>query len=363
MFKRLFRDPVLWVLFSVALLLKLFSFSSTAVERYYTYGVYPVFAKTLRFLFGWVPFSIGDIIYAAAFLYLCFLIWKGMVLFRRHRLKKELVFRVVKKILRIALVVYVVFNLFWGLNYNRQGVAEQLGLNVQTYSNTELAHLTEVLQQRLNHCAAKTDSLQRERLDRNKILFTEAIRTYAIAQRHYPYLSYSVPSLKPSLYSHIGHYFGFTGYYNPFSGEAQVKTTVPVFLKPFVVLHEIAHQLGYAKENEANLVSFLTGRQADNHEVRYSVYFEMYLYALSELRRKDSAAANGIEAKARRQIRKDVQAYRQYLVRSRNYIEPYVSLFYDSYLKWNSQPKGKMTYNEVVAWLIAYMKKYGAGEV
>jgi hypothetical protein len=33
--------------------------------------------------------------------------------------------------------------------------------------------------------------------------------------------------------------------------------------------------------------------------------------------------------------------------------------FYDGFLKMNNQPKGKETYNEVVAWLIAYMKRYG----
>jgi hypothetical protein len=41
-------------------------------------------------------------------------------------------------------------------------------------------------------------------------------------------------------------------------------------------------------------------------------------------------------------------------------VEPFVSVFYDNYLKMNNQPKGNRTYNEVTSWLISYLKKYGA---
>ncbi len=47
---------------------------------------------------------------------------------------------------------------------------------------------------------------------------------------------------------------GVTGYLNPFTNEAQVNTTVPAFLQPFMTCHEIAHQLGFAPEEDANFV-------------------------------------------------------------------------------------------------------------
>ena len=167
------------------------------------------------------------------------------------------------------------------------------------------------------------------------------------------------PSLKPSLFTPLGHYFGFTGYYNPFSAEAQIKTTVPVFIKPFVLCHEIAHQLGYAKENEANFVSFLVGRSSGNVEFQYSVYYDMFLYAMNELMRTDPKQAYLIMKTAHPQFRKDYEAYYSYIFNNRNSIEPFVNRFYDNYLKLNNQPKGTRTYNQVTLWLIAYMKKYG----
>ncbi|HWJ27109.1 MAG TPA: hypothetical protein VNS32_11240, partial [Flavisolibacter sp.] len=61
----LYRDPKIVILAILTLFIKLFSLRSDWVERYYTYGFYPVAANTQRLLFGWIPFSIGDLLYLA----------------------------------------------------------------------------------------------------------------------------------------------------------------------------------------------------------------------------------------------------------------------------------------------------------
>ena len=359
MFKSLLQDRKLVILLILAFIIKVLSLNEEWVERYYTYGAYPFISRTLRLLFGWIPFSIGDLLYGAAVLFLFVKAYKYLVLLRNKSSKRALGLRVLNRVLRTALVVYVLFNLLWGLNYNRQGIARQLRLNVQKYSIEDLKALAQVLQARVNSYGEIIDPSKREELNDNKKLFQEGIATYGSARKQWPFRAYTAPSIKPSMYTSVGHFFGFTGYYNPFSGEAQLKTTAPVFIKSFVVNHEIAHQLGYGKENEANFVSFLSGRESPNNEVKYSTYFELYLYALGDLKRKDSIAANALKQQWHPQVREDYESYIEYLNSSDNVIEPYISEFYNQYLKLNSQPKGKMTYNEVVAWLIAYQKKYG----
>jgi hypothetical protein len=79
------------------------------------------------------------------------------------------------------------------------------------------------------------------------------------------------------LWGWLGNYVGFTGYYNPFTGEAQVNTTVPKFLQPFTASHEVAHQLGYAKEMEANFVGYLAASHSTDTLFRYSVYLDLFL--------------------------------------------------------------------------------------
>ena len=49
----------------------------------------------------------------------------------------------------------------------------------------------------------------------------------------------------------IGNYVGFQGYYNPFTTEAQYNAELPNTYIPFTLSHESAHQLGFAREQEA----------------------------------------------------------------------------------------------------------------
>ncbi len=193
-------------------------------------------------------------------------------------------------------------------------------------------------------------------MGKKKILFTHAREAFQVVAKKYSFLSYSYPSAKPSLFSYAGNYLGFQGYYNPFSGEAQVNTTVPIILQPFVTTHEIAHQLGYAKENEANFVGFLAAEQAPSAMVRYSMYFDMYNYSLREMGRRDSAQARKYFNDLPDQVKQDFAEYREFFRKHRNPLEQVITWGYGHFLKANNQPAGKETYNEVVAWLIAYYR-------
>ena len=359
MIKSLLRDKLFLTLVLITILIKIFALNEGWVEQYYTYGFYPFISRALRFLFGWLPFSFGDILYISAVFYLVFKTWKFLRILHKRQMKQYLRWVLLKKLLHLALFVYLVFNIFWGLNYNRQGISSQLHLDIQTYTVADLDTLTSVLQQRLNTYAPFVDTSNRLILNNQTILSKEAIKAYTKAKSTLPFLSYHLPSIKTSMFSSIGHYFGFSGYYNPFSGEAQVNTTIPFFLKPFVTTHEIGHQLGYAKENEANFIAFFACRSSSHPEFKYSLYFEMYQYAIREFYRRDSVKARLYREQLHPQVKRDMREFIAYLTRSANAIEPWVTSFYDEYLKLNNQPKGKMTYNEVVAWLIAYQKKFG----
>jgi hypothetical protein len=127
---------------------------------------------------------------------------------------------------------------------------------------------------------------------------------YKAAEARYPFLVYTPASVKPSIYSYLGNYLGFQGYYNPFSGEGQVNTTIPRFLEPFVTAHEIAHQVGYARENEANFVAYLACREYESPAFRYSLYLDMYGYALGEVYRRDTAMARRFQEKVHPQVKR-----------------------------------------------------------
>lgn len=364
MLKSLLRDRWLLFLLFLSILVKLFSLNEYWVERYYTYGFYPVFSKVLRSILGWIPFSIGDILYFLAFIYIVMKTWKLLRILAKRKVKEYLSWILFRKFLKLVLGIYLVFNIFWGLNYNREGIAGQLELNVQPYTNQELNTLTSLLLQRLNGYAEKVDSVSRMKWDKNHLLFRQGIQDYRAVKNKYSFLTYNIASIKPSLYSSVAHYFGFSGYFNPFSGEAQMNTSEPVFVKPFVLNHEIAHQLGYGKENEASFISFLVSKESSSIDFRYSVYYELFYNALSELRmNKDTAATKKFISQLHSRVRYDKREEIKFRSKRKNKMQPYVSDFYDNYLKANNQPGGLATYNEVTAWLIAFMKKYGVEDL
>jgi Protein of unknown function (DUF3810) len=348
-----------WVLaIGLALMIKICALFPDAVEKYYANGIYPFIARVLRILFGWIPFSIGDIFYISIFVWLIVRVISFLRKLFTGRISTPYLLYVAKRICWFCLMVYIVFNLLWGLNYDRRGIAYQLKLNVQPYSTADLQNALQFIVYRLNELnQASLDN--RAILKKKSQLFNESFQAYGQLYARDSFFLYKTISVKPSIISYLGNYLGFTGYYNPFSGEAQVNTTVPIFIQPFTSCHEIGHQLGYAKENEANFAGYLAANVSKNPSYGYSAYFDLYVYAATELYMRDSTLLKPLREQLKPSVREDFKTLRKFFTQYGNPIEPYIRKLYGGYLKANNQPQGLLTYNEVVAWFIAYQKKYG----
>lgn len=353
-----YRYIGLFSLVGIAFLIKLFSLFPKAVEKYYSTGAYPIISRVLRWLFGWMPFSFGDLVYAVAVIFMGIALYKLIRAFVRKTVTNAWLLRNGVRFMVLWLWIYIIFNLFWGLNYNRLGIAEQSKLQVTRYRTYELDTLVVTLITRMNSLHAASVE-ERNPLHHKRTLFTRAFNAYQSPSRNTPYLRYGGQSVKPSLYSYIGNYLGFTGYYNPFTGEAQVNTTVPVFVQPFTTCHEIGHQLGYAKENEANMAGFLTAKHSESAAFRYSAYFDLYLYAIRDLYLRDSVRSRVLQERISPGVKADLKFLRDFNRRHVGLLEPAVRSLYAQFLVANNQPHGLMSYNQVVALVIAYMRKYG----
>lgn len=329
------------------------SFFSSVIEKLYAEAFYPVFAQTLRFLFGWLPFSLGDLLYSTLIIGLVSGFLKYMQYIKPQYLLNQISYNLLK-LIQFLLITYIVFQIFWGLNYSRKGIGAQMSLMPASYSTTELQQLTQWVIMQLNENSKQVG----EKPPDYSFIRQQASEIYAQASHQYSFLTYKYASIKPSLFAYIGNYMGFTGYYNPFTGEAQVNTTVPHFLLPFITCHEMAHQLGYASEDEASFVAFLAIHSGNKAYFKYSLYFDLYLYTNSELYSRDSAVAIQFSKQLLPKVHKDLLTYKTFWQQYRSKTaEGIFRLLYGNYLKANKQPKGIETYDEIVAWLIAFEKK------
>src|SRR5580658_3233309 len=118
-----FRRKITWVcLFAVAVAIKVFSFFPGAVEKYYSRGIYPIIAWTQRVLLGWVPFSVGDLVYGVVVVVVLVWLVRSIRKLRRGEAGKDWGWRLVRRVVFVVLWVYVLFNVLWGLNYDRLGI-------------------------------------------------------------------------------------------------------------------------------------------------------------------------------------------------------------------------------------------------
>lgn len=342
----------------VALLLWLAGHFPAWIEKHYSTHWYIKIANIQRVITGWIPFSIGDLLYLGwgiaaivALVQLCRAIAAKTFTWQWFWLK---ISRLAGKLLGL----YVIFYLAWGLNYSRLGIAYQLQLDEKPYTTAELDTLTGALLQRVNATRRQMGGTNIAYPSYKKI-FKETVGAYDQLGSRFGFLAYHHPSIKRSLYSVPLTYMGYAGYYNPFSGEAQVNTHLPPFHLPYVACHEAAHQLGYGDESEANFIGYLAAKASGNALFAYSAYLDLFSYANGELYFRDSAAARRNYRQLDTLVKADLLTARRFFQRYKNPVEPVIKLFYGAYLKANHQPRGIATYDEVTGWLIAYRKKYG----
>lgn len=130
--------------------IKVLSLFPVLIETWYSTALYKWISILIRAITGFIPFSIGDILYIIAGLWLLIKLIKAIIALFKKKVSWQSFFSGIKKIVLVLLWVYIIFNLFWGLNYDRMGIAYQLQLSPGAYSTEELKSLTDELEQKLN---------------------------------------------------------------------------------------------------------------------------------------------------------------------------------------------------------------------
>lgn len=353
------RTSIFWLpALTLILLINVWSINPRWVENYYTNGIYRITASIQRGLFGWISFSIGDILYFLLVCWLLYFLGRYFRLLFKKKIPKRVFGHKLARLVFTTVVFYIIFYLFWGLNYDREEITSTLHLTPPEHSQRELVKLQQLLMQKVN--ISKRWLIDKKyRYPVNGDLFTMSKASYVEAEKTYPFLHYNISSVKSSLYGSLGNYLGFTGYYNPISGEAQVNTTVPRFLLPYITCHEIAHQIGYAKENEANFIGYLAAVNSKDTLFHYSAYLDLFVYTNREIFFTDTAMAKTFVDSLIPEVKVDLKEWRDFNLAHKSVVEPVISWLYGKYLEANRQPKGMRSYNEVVAMLISWYKKTG----
>lgn len=320
------------------------------IEKYYSNGMYPFITKISRTLLGWVPFSIGDIIY-----FILIILTIKYIIVKRKYIKnnKKIFFR---NVLVVFSIFYFTFHLLWGLNYYREPIQKTLGLQ-ETHTYDDLVLFTQRLIEKTNETQflITSDSSQIvETPYSKKEIFEKTIEGYKKLEKEYPFLAYNQPSLKTSLFSLTLTYMGYGGYLNPFTNEAQVNGKLPKFRLPIVSGHEVGHQVGYSAENETNFIGHLVTYKNDDIYFKYSAYSHALSYCLNDINRKDKEKFKELYAEVNLGVKKNFQELNVFWKKYENPMEPVFKYMFNTFLKANNQSEGIKSYSSVVTLLVTY---------
>jgi hypothetical protein len=307
----------------------------------------------MRYGLGFLPFSLGDLLYT--FFGISIVLW----VIRRFKQKfRNPRFWIIEAMATLS-IVYACFHIFWGFNYYRLPLHKALEIE-KDYTTEELYSLSEILiteSNKLHNQLAKNDSVSVMIPYSKDEIFEKTIAGYANISKDYPELIYKGESLKRSLYSIPLSYMGFNGYLNPLTGEAQVNTQIVSYKIPTTASHEIGHQLGFAKENEANFIACLSTMNHPDAYFRYSGYTFALRYCLSELYRRDPEKFETLKAKMNPGILENYREVEDLWLAHQNPFEPLFQAFYNRFLIVNNQADGMKSYSYVVALLVNYFSE------
>jgi len=118
----------------------------------------------------------------------------------------------------------------------------------------------------------------------------------------------------------------------------------------------VAHQLGYAAENEANFIGSLVAMSHPNIYFKYSGYSFALSHCMNELYRRDKDQFDTLAETIHKGIRKNYKEVNAFWEAYQNPLEPVFKVSYNTFLKANHQDKGIESYDYVVALLVNYFK-------
>jgi hypothetical protein len=151
---------------------------------------------------------------------------------------------------------------------------------------------------------------------------------------------------------------GISGFYFPWTAEANVLRDTPLVSRPQSMAHEKAHQRGIGPESEASFLGYVAGTLAPHRRVRYSALVFAQRQLLNALARADRDAAREIAARRFPGIRRDLEDLAEYWRRFPPVGRTIGRAVNDRYLRANRVHGGIQSYGFSVRLLITFASQH-----
>jgi hypothetical protein len=316
------------------------------VERWYARDIFPILQAQVTSLSNLVPIAVIDI---GLVLLAVFLV--GVVIRFARGIGKygvvEALWEALRRVIRVAALLVLLFLVFWGLNYRREPLESTLGGGAVggPPASAVLALAREAARSAgpLRGSALRADATYEDIAERLEPSFQSALQRLGLPRLRV--------AGRPKVSRVLTPFFtaaGVNGMLNPIALESIVHPELLPFERPMLLAHEWAHLAGFADEADASAVAWLACVSGDP-ALEYSAHVFVVLEAAGALPRDEW-----------REIRKqlspgvllDFEALAKRLERQQPAVRENAMRVYDSYLKTNRVDDGVRSYSRVLRVLL-----------
>lgn len=336
--------------------------SSFFAEQVYALHIYRWLSQIVSFISGLIPISLAELFIVILPIILLVLFIKFIISLVKNKDNRKInaLKYLINALSTLSIAVFL-FTILGGLNYYRYTFSYYSNLEIDKYSVDELYGMTKQLAEQANELRTLVPKVDDNGVFdlsmSNYKLAKEANKAMKSLSKEFPVLRGLYAQPKPVILSGLMSYTEITGVFIPFTMEANVNVDIPDFTIPYTMLHEMAHQRGFMREDEANYIAYLTGVSSDNVEIMYSSTMLALISSGNALYGQDTELYFEVRSMYSDEIARDIRAHTDYWSRYEDTVVSTVSnKINDTYLKANAQTDGVKSYGRMVDLLLAKYK-------
>lgn len=344
-----------------AFLLVFFASRDQGFAEWYATHIY----KTVSLGFDWasslLPFSLAEVLLLLFALWAVIYIVKAVIQLIRAKGKRlRVLWRAVINPVLLGSILLFVFVANAGVNYYRMPFEQAIGLEVTKSSVQELKALCYTLAEDATQLRTQLQEDENGimRLSQSDSATAQrAKEAYDKMQERYPTLTAGYGPTKQLWLSQYLSYTKITGFFFPFTVEANVNNDVPDYSIPSTMCHELSHVRGYMREEEANFIAYLVCMSSGDQELMYSGTMLAFVHAGNALSGVSRADYTDVFRTLGEGVQRDIKANSEYWAQFEGPVAQATSTMNDTYLKANGQQDGVKSYGKVTDLLLSYYKQ------
>lgn len=348
---------ILLVLAFISLIIVFVARRSVVFADFFNSNISAFVRSVLAYVTNPLPFSLAEMIIILLPAIVFLLILYGV---RQKSSTWRSVISYVVTLISIASVIFSVFVFAYGIGYYVPTIDKRTDIENTPVSAEELRDtalkIAEDLKRLSSDVSVNTDGSTVMPYSFNT-MNRKLNESYSELSKKYGFIQPLKSNTKPVLLSTVMSYTHFTGFYTFFTGETNVNMDFPDYSLVFTAAHELAHQRGIARENEANFIAFLACIGSDDPYIQYCGYMNMYEYVSAALYSANPDMYKEVYLSIPDLARNELVAYSAFYSKYRDSGAAKVgNSINDAFLKANGTAEGTKIYGTVANLAVAYYK-------